>query len=122
MSMHGKRMQSRLGACAAQLAQARAAEVVPPAERVEVPEGESLPDELRAMRKGTDLFISFSSASMSAFALNWVANLKMTGITQILVGALDEQMMGACAAAGESPYVPREKKKKKSKRPTERTR
>jgi len=40
------------------------AEVVPLAERVDVPAGESLPDALRAMRKGTDLFISFASANM----------------------------------------------------------
>ena len=52
----------------------RVVEVVPLAERVEVPEGESLPDELRAMRKGVDLFISFSSANMAPFALNWVGH------------------------------------------------
>ena len=65
------------------------AEVVPLAERVVVPEGETLPEEMRMMRKGTDLFVSFASASMAPFALNWVANLRRAGLHSVLVGALD---------------------------------
>ena len=78
-------------------------EVVPLAERVTVPPGDYLPDELRAMRKGTDLFISFASANMAPFALNWVANLRRAGIglststsTQVLIGALDDKMENIC--------------------------
>jgi hypothetical protein len=82
-------------------------EVVPLAERVEIPEGEEVPDALRVMRKGTDLFISFSSANMAPFALNWVANLRRAGIgvqgstnTQVLIGALDDKMEKICKEQG----------------------
>ena len=86
---------------------AEPAEVVPESERVVVPANENLPAALRAMRKGTDLFISFSSANMAPFALNWVANLRRAGIglasstsTQVLIGALDDKMEGICNAQG----------------------
>ena len=86
---------------------AEPAEVVPESERVVVPANENLPAALRAMRKGTDLFISFSSANMAPFALNWVANLRRAGIglasstsTQVLIGALDDKMEGICKAQG----------------------
>ena len=69
-------------------------------ELVEVPADEVFPDKLRKAKKYSDLFVSFSSASMSAFALNWVANLKIAGITQILVGALDEKMLEIATAEG----------------------
>ena len=48
------------------------AEEVPLAERVVVPPGETLPPRLAAMRKGTDLYVSFASSSMAPFALNRV--------------------------------------------------
>ena len=35
-----------------------------------------LPPPLNTLEPGTDIFVSFSSASMSPFALNWVANLR----------------------------------------------
>ena len=80
--------------------QAVAGEEVPPDERVNVPADEVFPDELRRCRKNSDLFISFSSASMSTFALNWVANLRLSGINQFLVGALDAKMLDIATSAG----------------------
>jgi hypothetical protein len=67
-------------------------EFVPESERVTVPEGEDLPDSLRMARKGTDLFVSFSTHNMASFALNWVANLRRAGIKQFLIGALDDKI------------------------------
>ena len=73
-----------------------AAEEVPESERVVVPPEEPLPEHLRRMRKGTDLFLSFASHSMAPFALNWIANLRRAGISTVLVGALDEKMEQIC--------------------------
>ena len=42
-------------------------------ELVDVPPDTVFPDKLRKCTKGSDLFISFSSGSMAAFALNWCA-------------------------------------------------
>ena len=67
---------------------------------VEVPDGENMPAQLRAMCKGSDLFVSFSSASMAPFALNWIANLRRAGLLQVLVGALDEKMQVICKEQG----------------------
>ena len=69
-------------------------------ELVDVPTDLVFPDALRKSLKGSDLFISFSSSSMAAFALNWVANLRRTGITKVLVGALDEKMLEIASAEG----------------------
>eukprot|EP00908_Phaeocystis_cordata_P010200 Transcript_21042.p1 GENE.Transcript_21042~~Transcript_21042.p1 ORF type:complete len:807 (+),score=158.02 Transcript_21042:127-2421(+) len=69
-------------------------------ELVDVPPDTVFPDKLRKCTKGSDLFISFSSGSMAAFALNWVANLRKTGITQILVGALDDKMLSIAEEEG----------------------
>ena len=69
-------------------------------ELVDVPTDLVFPDALRKSLKGSDLFISFSSGSMAAFALNWVANLRRTGITQVLVGALDEKMLEIASTEG----------------------
>ena len=69
-------------------------------ELVDVPTDLVFPDALRKSLKGSDLFISFSSGSMAAFALNWVANLRRTGITKVLVGALDEKMLEIATAEG----------------------
>jgi len=42
-------------------------------ELVDIPEDLDFPVKLRKCTKGSDLFISFSSGSMAAFALNWRA-------------------------------------------------
>jgi hypothetical protein len=76
------------------------AEEVPLAERVVVPPGETLPPRLAAMRKGTDLYVSFASSSMAPFALNWVANLRRAGLTTTVVGTLDARMAEICEASG----------------------
>ena len=54
-------------------------------------------DALRKSLKGSDLFISFSSGSMAAFALNWVANLRKAGIDEVLLGSLDDSMLKIAA-------------------------
>ena len=69
-------------------------------ELVDVPADTVFPEALRKCAKGSDLFISFSSGSMAAFALNWVANLRRTGIVKVLVGALDEKMLEIAKAEG----------------------
>jgi len=65
-----------------------------------VPPGETLPESLRMARKGSDLFISFSSSSMAPFLLNWIANLRRSGVTKLLVGALDPKMEEICRQNG----------------------
>ena len=70
------------------------------ADQVLVPEGDELPQQLRHLPRGTDLFISFASASMAPFALNWVANLRRSGVKQMLLGTLDEKMLTICKEQG----------------------
>lgn len=67
---------------------------------VDVPDGDSLPAELRQLPRGTDLFISFASSSMAPFALNWVANLRKAGVKTQLVGTLDDKMLTICREQG----------------------
>ena len=62
--------------------------------------GCALPPELRALKPGSDIFVSFASHSMAPFALNWVANLQKAGVHEYLVGALDEGMLHTCLAQG----------------------
>ncbi|KAL1518521.1 hypothetical protein AB1Y20_002810 [Prymnesium parvum] len=69
-------------------------------ERVIVPEGDALPAQLRQLRRGTDLFVSFASSSMAPFALNWVANLRKAGVKTQLLGTLDEKMLRICEEQG----------------------
>jgi hypothetical protein len=59
-----------------------------------------LPPPLNTLEPGTDIFVSFSSASMAPFALNWVANLRRAGINEVLVGALDAEMYSICESNG----------------------
>lgn len=75
-------------------------EQVPEAERVIVPEGDPLPAQLRQLRRGTDIFVSFASSSMAPFALNWVANLRKSGVKTQLLGTLDDKMLTICKDQG----------------------
>lgn len=59
-----------------------------------------LPPPLNTLEPGTDIFVSFASASMAPFALNWVANLRRAGINEVLVGALDAEMYSICESNG----------------------
>jgi len=72
-----------------------------------------LPPPLNTLEPGTDIFVSFASASMAPFALNWVANLQKAGINELLVGALDAEM---CVSA-EAVFVFRDLRRNPTPRP-----
>ena len=40
--------------------------------------------------------ITFATGSVATMALNWVVAARRAGVTNLLIGALDEQMMTAC--------------------------
>ena len=67
---------------------------------------ERLPADVRALPAGSDLFVTFATGSVATMALNWVATARAAGVKELLIGALDEQMMDACAAASAKPARP----------------
>lgn len=60
---------------------------------------QTLPASVRRLPNGSDLVITFATGSVSTMALNWAATAQRAGVADILIGALDEAMMRACAAA-----------------------
>ena len=60
----------------------------------------ALPASVRRLPNGTDLLVTFATGSVSTMALNWASNIQRAGIAELLIGALDEGMMAACALAG----------------------
>eukprot|EP00965_Chrysotila_dentata_P040769 1351840-Pleurochrysis_carterae.AAC.2 len=59
----------------------------------------NLPAEIRSLPAGTDLMVTFATGSVATMAANWVAALRRAGVESgVLIGALDEPMMNACAA------------------------
>ena len=62
---------------------------------------EALPASVRRLPKGSDLIITFATGSVSTMALNWAATARKAGVEEILIGALDEQMMKECARANQ---------------------
>ena len=58
---------------------------------------EALPQSVRSLPNGSDLVITFATGSVAIMALNWAKAARRAGIDDILIGALDESMMEACA-------------------------
>ena len=57
-----------------------------------------LPPQLRELPKDTDLMVTFATGSVATMACNWVKTTRAAGVTtEVLIGALDQQMMDACA-------------------------
>ena len=44
--------------------------------------------------------VTFATGSVAEMACNWVKNVQNAGVQEVLIGALDEAMMSACATAG----------------------
>jgi len=44
--------------------------------------------------------VTFATGAVSTMAVNWVETVRRVGVKEVLIGALDEQMMTACEAAG----------------------
>ena len=61
---------------------------------------ESLPRSVRELPRGSDLAVTFATGSVSTMALNWAKATVSAGLSDILLGALDESMLKACRAAG----------------------
>ena len=57
----------------------------------------SLPATVRRLPNGTDLLVTFATGSVSTMAINWAANVRRAGVADLLIGALDAEMMEACA-------------------------
>ena len=49
--------------------------------------------------RSQDLMVTFGTSSLAPFVSNWLSSLAMKGVTNILVGALDEQLYQACLLA-----------------------
>ena len=58
---------------------------------------EKLHRAVRDLPNGTHLAVTFATGSVATMALNWVVTSRAAGVTELLIGALDEQMMTACA-------------------------
>jgi len=43
--------------------------------------------------------VTFATGSVSTMAINWVLTVRRVGVSEVLIGALDQAMMDACAAA-----------------------
>ncbi|KAL1528538.1 hypothetical protein AB1Y20_009881 [Prymnesium parvum] len=56
-----------------------------------------LPERVRNLPNGTHLMVTFATGSVATMALNWVATVRKAGVQDILLGALDQKMMDACA-------------------------
>ncbi len=60
-------------------------------------EYESLPESVKKLPNGTDLMVTFATGSVATMAVNWVRTVYKAGISDLLVGALDAEMMEVCA-------------------------
>ncbi len=58
---------------------------------------DKLPAQVRDLPRGTDLFVTFATGSVATMATNWILATRKAGLENVLLGALDEQMMEACA-------------------------
>ena len=58
---------------------------------------EKLPPSLRGRPNGTDVMVTFATGSVATMACNWVETVRRAGVTDVLIGALDDVMMEACA-------------------------
>ena len=61
---------------------------------------ENLPDNVRNLPADTDVMVTFATGAVSTMAVNWVETVRRIGVKEVLIGALDEQMMEACKVAG----------------------
>ena len=58
---------------------------------------DKLPPSLRDRPKDTDIMVTFATGSVATMACNWVETTRRAGVTkEVLIGALDQQMMDAC--------------------------
>merc|ERR1719247_3301541 len=60
---------------------------------------ESLPAAVRDLPPDTDVMVTFATGAVSTMAVNWVETVRRVGVKEVLIGALDEQMMEACTKA-----------------------
>ena len=60
---------------------------------------EGVPDALKHIKPGEQLFVTFGTASVKDFVFNWVAATKALALEPIFVGALDEEMFELCKGA-----------------------
>ena len=61
-------------------------------------EKDKLPGNLRNLPEGTDIMVTFATGSVATMASNWVATVRKAGVQEVVIGALDQQMMDACEA------------------------
>jgi len=59
-----------------------------------------LPPNVRDLPQDTDVMVTFATGAVSTMAVNWVETVRRIGVKEVLIGALDEQMMTACEKAG----------------------
>jgi hypothetical protein len=57
---------------------------------------ERLPENLRNLPRDTDIMVTFATGSVATMACNWVATVRTAGVREVLIGALDAEMMAAC--------------------------
>ena len=60
---------------------------------------ENLPESVRNLPADTDVMVTFATGAVSTMAVNWVETVRRIGVKEVLIGALDEQMMEACTKA-----------------------
>ena len=61
---------------------------------------DKLPASVRDLPANTDIMVTFATGSVSEMACNWVKNVQNAGVQEVLIGALDQGMMDACAKQG----------------------
>ena len=62
-------------------------------------EKDKLPANLRNLPEGTDIMVTFATGSVATMACNWVATVRKAGVNEVVIGALDQEMMDACEKA-----------------------
>ena len=62
-------------------------------------EKDKLPANLQNLPEGTDIMVTFATGSVATMACNWVATVRRAGVKEVVIGALDQEMMDACAKA-----------------------
>ena len=61
---------------------------------------DKLPHAVRSLPAGTDLMVTFATGSVWEMATNWVRNAQRAGVAEVLIGALDQQMIDMCDTHG----------------------
>ena len=57
------------------------------------------------IKRGADVFVTFATGSLQAFALNWVHYIRQSNLSPYMIGALDQAMFDLCVERGIPAYL-----------------